>query len=95
MTSYQTQQPILQEYLAICTQFPDKPLGKKQRKERHQALMNWLHQPCDDIVSIAELYAFQKAHAALPLGKPFCTKVIVPAVLADMEKGKRRKKNNP
>ena len=87
MTSYQTQQPILQEYLAICTQFPDKPLGKKQRKERHQALMNWLHQPCDDIVSIAELYAFQKAHAALPLGKPFCTKVIVPAVLADMEKG--------
>ncbi len=36
--------------------------------------MNWLHQPCDDIVSIAELYAFQKAHAALPLGKPFCNK---------------------
>lgn len=87
MTSYQSEQPILQDYLAICSQFPAKSLGKKQRKERHQALMHWLKQPYDSVVSIAALYAFQSAHASLPLGKPFCTKVVVPAVLSDMESG--------
>ncbi len=81
-----TEQPILQDYLTICRQFP-KPLDKKQRRQRHQALMEWQTRPYEGIISIAELSAFWKHHADLPLGKPFCIKVVVPSVLADLESG--------
>ena len=82
-----TEQSILQDYLTICNQFPTKPLGKKQRCQRHQALMEWQNRPYDGIISIAELFTFWKNHADLPLGKPFCIKVVVPSVLTDLERG--------
>lgn len=80
--------PVLEDYLNINNEFPDGvSLGKKRRKQRHQALMEWRNRQYEAAASVEELAAFWRAYPALPFGKPFCTKVVVPCVLQDLEAG--------
>lgn len=63
--------PVLEDYLNINNEFPGGvSLGKKRRKQRHQALMEWRNRQYEAAASVEELAAFWRAHQVLPFGKP-------------------------
>lgn len=63
--------PVLEDYLNINNEFPGGvSLGKKRRKQKHLALMEWRNRQYEAAASVEELAAFWRAYRVLPFGKP-------------------------
>jgi len=77
---------ILIDYLDIYAKYPaDKFLTKVQKKERHNALIDWTKRVYETMPTFEEVVAFMSQNETLQFEKPFLMKVLIPRVKEDVE----------
>jgi len=79
---------VLADYLEICNKFRNCGLSKLERKQRHNALVDWKNKDYgEESLTLCDIKDFWEENSQICWNKLFICKVICPIIAADLEIG--------
>ena len=76
---------IFKDYCKIYKQYPkDMPLNKKQKKKKHQMIVEWKKTKYEDKPDFMETINFMNQYTNIPYIMPFLQKVLIPPLAKDV-----------